>query len=166
LGNYKTYRPMNRIFLAATLSTAIFTSALQAQPFDAKRELEKARKQTLPAAAKSIEENTDAKVLLEVDAKSFGTDPVAWGNLYIIANRIVGAFSEVGRDQMGKDAIEHDIKRVLIARLAEPTQDVVELKMQTLYVNTTASDKAMTVLQNVIVSALEKSLKTGHSPTP
>jgi hypothetical protein len=91
---------------------------------------------------------------------------VAWGNLYIIANRIVGALSEVGRDQMGKDAIDHDIKRVLIAKLAEPTQDVVELKMQTLYVNTSATDKAMTLLQNVIVSALEKSLHTGHTATP
>ena len=157
---------MNRTTLAIALFAAIFTSMLQAQPFDAKRELEKARKQTLPAAAKSIEENTDAKVLLEVDAKTFGNDPVAWGNLSIIANRIVGAFSEVGRDQVGKDAIDHDIKRVLISRLAEPTQDVVELKMQTLYVNTSASDKAMTLLQNVIVSALEKSLHTGHTATP
>ncbi|HEY3897024.1 MAG TPA: hypothetical protein VGM54_00320 [Chthoniobacter sp.] len=157
---------MNRNFLATALLTAFFTSTLLAQPFDAKRELDKARKQTLPAAAKSIEENTDAKLLLEVDAKSFGNDPVAWGNLYIIANRIVGALSEVGRDQMGKDAIDHDIKRVLIAKLAEPTQDVVELKMQTLYVNTSATDKAMTLLQNVIVSALEKSLHTGHTATP
>jgi hypothetical protein len=157
---------MNRNFLATTLLTAIFTGTVLAQPFDAKRELEKARKQTLPAAAKSIEENTDAKVVLEVDAKSLGNDPVAWGNLNIIANRIVGAFSEVGRDQMGKDAIEHDIKRVLIAKLAEPTPDVVEVKLQTLYVNTTASDKAMTLLQNVIVSALEKSLHTGHTATP
>ena len=157
---------MNRTSLAIALFAAILASTLQAVPFDAKRELEKARKQTLPAAAKSIEENTDAKVLLEVDAKTFGNDPVAWSNLSIIANRIVGAFSEVGRDQMGKDAIDHDIKRVLIAKLAEPTQDVVELKMQTLYVNTSASDKAMTLLQNVIVSALEKSLHTGHTATP
>jgi hypothetical protein len=157
---------MNRNLLAATLFTAALTGALHAQNFDARKESEKARKQTLPAAARSIEENTDAKVLLEVDAKSFGNDALAWGNLSIIANRVVGAFSEIGRDQMGKDAIDHDVKRVVIARLAQPTDDVVELRNQTLYVNTSASDKAMTVLQNVIVSALEKSLQTGHTVNP
>jgi len=157
---------MNRNLPATTLAIAFLTVALHAQSVDPKRELEKARKQTLPAAARSIAENTDAKVLLEVDAKSFGNDAGAWSNLSIIANRIVGAFSEVGRDQMGKDAIDHDIKRVVIAKLATPTDDVVELKLQTLYVNTSASDKAMTVLQNVIVSALEKSLQTGHTVTP
>jgi len=157
---------MNRNLLATVLFTAVLAAGLQAQTFDARRELEKARKQTLPAAAKSIEENTDAKVQLEIDAKSFGNDATAWGNVHIIANRIVGAFSEVGRDQMGKDAIEHDVKRVVIARLAEPTDDVVELKHQILYVSTSASDKAMTVLQNVIVSALEKALQTGHTATP
>jgi hypothetical protein len=157
---------MNQSLVASLLFSAVFAAVLEAQTFDPGREWEKARRQLLPAAAKSIEANTDAKVLLEVDAKSFGNDAAAWGNLNIVANRIVAAFSEVGRDQMGKDAIDHDVKRVLIARLAAPAEDLVELKHQTLYVSTTASDKAMTVLQNVIVSALEKALPTGHAPTP
>ena len=81
------------------------------------------------------------KVLLEVDARSFGNDARAWSNLNIIANRIVGAFSEVGQDQMGKDAIDHDVKRVVIAETADGAEDMVELKKQTLYVHTSGSDK-------------------------
>ncbi len=155
---------MTRKLLHVAFFIATSVASLQAQTFDARRELEKARKQTLPTAAKSIEENTDAKLLLEVDAKSFGADARAWSNLNIIANRIVGAFSEVGRDQMGKDAIDHDVKRVVIAKLTDETEDQVELKLQTLYVRTSASDKAMIVLQNVIIAALEKALQTGHPP--
>jgi hypothetical protein len=158
---------MNRHLFAIAFLTAALAAASFAENFDAKRELDRASKQTLPAAAKTIEQNTDAKVHLEIDAKSFGNDAKAWSNLNIIANRIVGAFSEVGQDQVGKDAIEHGIKRVVIARLGDPKEDdVVELKQQTVYVNTTGSDKAMIVLQNVIVTALEKALQTGHTATP
>ena len=157
---------MTRKLLHVAFFIATSVASLQAQSVDVHRELDKAKKQTLPAAAKSIEENTDAKVLLEVDAKSFGADARAWSNLNIIANRIVGAFSDVGRDQMGKDAIDRDVKRVVIARVADGAEDLVELKLQTLYVRTSATDKAMVVLQNVIVAALEKALQTGHPPTP
>jgi len=144
----------------------VATVALQAQNFDVHREVEKANKQTLPAAAKTIEDNTDIKVVLAVDAASFGNDARAWSNLYIIANRIVGAVSEVGRDQVGKDAIERDVKKVVVCKIAATEEDGVEFKDHTVYVRTNASDKAMTVLQNVIIAALEKALHTGHPPIP
>src|SRR5579871_3584340 len=133
---------MTRHLLVTAFLLSAFAPVLPAQNFDAHRELEKASKQTLPAAARSIEENTDAKVLLEIDAHSFASDAQAWSNVAIIANRIVGALSEVGRDQMGKDALERDVKKVVIVRLAGTGEDVVELKNHTVYVRTTASDKA------------------------
>jgi uncharacterized phosphosugar-binding protein len=155
---------MTRHLLATAFLLSVLVPLTRAQIADPQRELEKANKQTLPTAVKAIQENTDVKVTLEVDAASFGTDAHAWGNVYIIANRIVGAVSDVGRDQMGKDALEHDVKKIVILRLAGTGDDVVELKSHTVYVRTTASDKAMTVLQNIIVSALEKALQTGHPP--
>ena len=139
-------------------------AALLAQNFDVHREIEKANKQTLPAAARQIEENTDVKVAIAVDSESFGDDAHAWSNLYIIANRIVGAFSDVGRDQVGKDAIEREVKKVVIIRVASTEEGVVELKNHTVTIRTSASDKAMTVLQNIIIAALEKALNTGHPP--
>jgi hypothetical protein len=155
---------MNRLFSAVALTLGLFAEALHGQSFDLHSEIEKADKQTLAAAAKSIEENTEVKVALTVDAASFGSDPQAWSNLRIIANRIVGALGEVGRDQVGKDAIDRDVKKIVIVKIAANAEDALELKNQTVYVRTSASDKAMTVLQNVIVNALEKALNTGHPP--
>jgi hypothetical protein len=155
---------MKRACLAIAFVLGAFTPVLLAQNFDAHREIEKANKQTLPAARRQIEENTDIKVAITVDAESFGDDPHAWSNLYIIANRIVGAFSEVGRDQVGKDAIEREVKKVVIVRVASIEEGVVELKNHTVYIRTCASDKAMTVLQNIIIASLEKALNTGHPP--
>lgn len=167
----------NRVLAAIAVLIGTAIAGLHAQNIDIRREVDKANKQTLPAAVRLIEENTDIKLTLAIDAESFGNDVHAWSNVYIIANRIVGALSEVGRDQVGKDAIERAIKKVVIVRIAPtlpdtvdpkgnplPAEDSVELKSHTVYVRTTASDKAMTVLQNIIVAALEKALPTGHPP--
>lgn len=157
---------MNRVLalFAFILGGAVSPLHAQNPAFDIHREIEKANKQTFPAAAHQIEENTDVKVTLTVDADSFGTDPHAWSNLYIIANRIVGALSDIGRDQVGKDALERDVKKVVIIRVASIEDATVELKKQTVYLRTCASDKAMTVLQNILINELEKALHTGHPP--
>jgi hypothetical protein len=155
---------MNRVLAAIAFILGASTTALLGQSFDPHREIEKANKQTLPAASRQIEENTDAKIAIAVDTESFGADARAWSNLYIIANRIVGAFSEVGRDQVGKDAIDRDVKKVVIVHVASGEEGVVELKGQTVYIRTSASDKAMTVLQNILIASLEKALNTGHPP--
>ena len=155
---------MNRLFAAIAFIITVGASGLHAQNFDIRRETEKANKQTFPAAVRQIEDNIDIKIALAVDADSFGADAHAWSNLYIIANRIVGAVSEVGRDQVGKDAIERDVKKIVVIKVATPEEEQVELKKHTVYVRTTASDKAMTVLQNIITAALEKALQTGHPP--
>ena len=156
---------MNRVLAAIAVVIGAFAPALLAQNSDLRRETEKANKQTLPAAARQIEENIDVKVAIAVDGESFGDNAHAWSNLYIIANRIVGALSEVGRDQVGKDAIERDVKKIVIVKLAAPAEeDMIELKGSTVFVRTTASDKAMTVLQNILTAALEKALQTGHPP--
>jgi hypothetical protein len=155
---------MNRVLAAVVFVLGLADIESQAQNFDLQREIEKANKQTLAAASKSIEENTEVKVALAVDATSFGNDSHAWSNLRIIANRIVGALGDVGRDQVGKDAIDREVKKIVIVKIATDAEDAVELKNQIVYVRTNASDKAMTVLQNVIVNALEKALNTGHPP--
>jgi hypothetical protein len=158
---------MNRVFAVLAVALCAAASALHAQnKFDPRREIEKANKQTLPAAARQIEENTDVKVAIAVDADSFGADAHAWSNLYIIANRIVGALSDVGRDQVGKDALERDVKKIVIEHVASIEDAVIEFKKQTVYIRTCASDKAMTVLQNILTAALEKQLQTGHAPNP
>ena len=157
---------MNWNIVATAFVSSALGLSLYGGDFDLHREVEKANKQTLPFTAKLIEGSTDAKLTIEVDAESFGTDEKAWGNLYIIANRIAGAFSEVGRDQVGKDAIERDVKRVVIVKLPEGREDAVELKDHTVFVRSNASDQAMIVLQNIIIAALEKALQTGHPPTP
>jgi hypothetical protein len=155
---------MNRVFVLFAVILGSVAGTLRAQTFDIHRETEKANKQTLPAAARQIEENTDVKVILAVDAESFGTEAHAWSNLYIIANRIVGALSDIGRDQVGKDALEREVKKVLIIRVASTEEATVELKKGTVYIRTCASDKAMTVLQNILTTELEKALQTGHPP--
>jgi hypothetical protein len=99
-------------------------------------------------------------VTIEVDAVSFGDDEKAWANLNLIANRLAGALGEVGKDQVGKDAIAKNIQKAVIAKLgAEAKEDTAELKDGTLTIRTTASDNAMPLLQNVIVAALEKALR-------
>ena len=71
----------------------------------------------------------------------------------------------MGRDQVGKDAIERDVKKIVIVKLADPGGGRhIELKGATVFVRTTASDKAMTVLQNILTAVLEKALQTGHPP--
>lgn len=155
---------MKRACLAFTFLLGAFVSGLPAQNFDIHREVDKANKQTLPAAVRQIEENADVRVAITVDAESFGTDAHAWSNLSIIANRIVGAFSEVGRDQVGKDAIDREVRKVVIVHVASIEEGVVELKSHTVYIRTSASDKAMTALQNIIAAGLEKALNTGHPP--
>ena len=154
---------MKRVLTALAFIIGV-TATLHAQKFDIHREVEKANKLTLPAAVRQIEENTDVKVALAVDADSFGDNLHAWSNLYIIANRIVGALSDVGRDQVGKDALERDVKKIVVVRVASTEDAVVEFKGHTVYVRTCASDKAMTVLQNILTAALEKALHTGHPP--
>lgn len=132
-------------------------------------EIEKARKETFPRASRAIEEATDAKITLEVDAASFGTDEKAWSNLYIVANRVVGALSEIGKDQVGKDAIAGNLKKVVIVKPgAGATEDSIELKDGTLTVKTSATDLAMSLLQGIITRGLEKAfnLATTVEKTP
>lgn len=147
-------------FLPAVLVSLLLAVAnTPAQSPETRREIEKAGKETLPRAARAIEESVDAKVALEVDAASFGEDQKAWSNLYIVANRIVGALGEVGKDQMGKDAIAKNVKKIVIVKLgANAGEDGVELKDGTMTVKTAATDDAVALLQGVITKALEKTL--------
>jgi hypothetical protein len=149
---------ISRLLSAAFIGLALLLhSSATAQSFDPQRELEKARKETFPRSAKAIEEATDVKLTLEVDAASFGSDEKAWSNLYIVANRVVGALSEVGKDQVGKDAIAANIKRVVITKPAAGVlEDSIELKDGTLTVKSSATDLAVSLLQGIITRSLEK----------
>lgn len=153
-------RPLFAAFLTALLACA------HAETPNTRREIEKAAKETFPRAVRAIEENIDAKVSFEVDAASFGDDEKAWSNLHIIANRVIGALSEVGKDQMGKDAIAASIRKVAIIKLDPGTaEDSIELKDGILTVRTSATDPAMALLQGIITRSLEKTLPgAGTSP--
>ena len=148
---------ISRLFAAAFIALVLASEFALAQSFDPQRELEKARKETFPRSARAIEEATDVKLTFEVDAASFGSDEKAWSNLYIVANRVVGALSEVGKDQVGKDAIAAHIKKVLITRPAAGViEDSIDLKDGTLTVKTSATDLAVSLLQGIITRSLEK----------
>lgn len=148
-----------RLLPAVLLSVAFAMQNAIAQNPATQREIEKAGRETLPRAAKAIEESIDAKIALEVDTASFGDDVKAWSNLAIVANRIVAALGEVGKDQMGKDAIAKNVRKIVISRrTAGAGEDHVELKEGTMTIRTSASDDAVSVLQGVIKEALEKAL--------
>jgi hypothetical protein len=148
-----------RLLSAIVWGLFVVAADAWAQSPDTRREIQKAAEETFPRAARNIEENIDVKVVLEVDAASFGDDRKAWSNLSIVANRIVGALGEIGKDQAGKDAIARAVKKVIIVKLGpEAKEDAAELKDGTLLVKTTASDDAMALLQGVIVATLEKGL--------
>lgn len=146
-----------RLLPAAFLGALLLCA--HAENPNTRREIDKAAKETFPRAVRSIEENVDAKVTLGVDVASFGDDEKAWSNLYIVANRIVGALGEVGKDQVGKDAIAKNVQKILIVKLdTEAKEDFIELKDGTLTIKTAATDAAMALLQGVITRSLEKTL--------
>jgi hypothetical protein len=148
----------NPRLLAAAFLSSLLVCAHAENP-NTRRELEKAAKETFPRAVRAIEENVDVKVAFEVDATSFGDDEKAWSNLYIVANRVIGALSEVGKDQVGKDAIAKSIQKVAIVKLGPGAkEDFIELKGGTLTVRTVGSDPAMALLQGIITRSLEKIL--------
>jgi hypothetical protein len=152
-----------RLLPVALLSSLL--ACAHAENPNTQREIEKAAKETFPRASRAIEENVDAKVALGVDAASFGDDEKAWSNLYIIANRIVGALGEVGKDQVGKDAIAKGIQKVVIVKIGtDAKEDSIDLKDGTLTVKTTGTDPAMALLQGIITRSLEKTL-LGIAPT-
>jgi hypothetical protein len=149
---------MNPRPLLAAFLTSLLASTYAETP-NTRREIEKAAKETFPRAVRSIEENVDAKVSFEVDTASFGDDEKAWSNLYIIANRITGALGEVGKDQVGKDAIAKRIQKIVIIKLPDITAaDSIDLRDGTLTVKSTGTDPAMALLQGIITRSLEKTL--------
>ena len=65
----------------------------------------------------SMEINGKPRLACMTRMNSFGDDEKAWSNLYIVANRIIGALGEVGKDQVGKDAIAKNVQKILIVKL-------------------------------------------------
>jgi hypothetical protein len=150
---------MNPRPIIAAFLTSLLASATDAETPNTRREIEKAAKETFPRAVRSIEQNVDAKVSFEVDTASFGDDEKAWSNLYIIANRVIGALGEVGKDQVGKDAIARSIQKILIVKLPDANAtDSIDLHNGTLTVKSTGTDPAMALLQGIITRSLEKTL--------
>lgn len=150
---------MNPRPIIAAFLTSLLACATHAETPDTRRAIEKATKETFPRAVRAIEENVDAKVSFEVDAASFGDDEKAWSNLYIIANRVIGALGEVGKDQVGKDAIAKSIQKIVIVKLPDAgATDSIDLNNGTLTVKSTGTDPAMALLQGIITRSLEKTL--------
>ena len=148
-----------RFLLPALFSVVLIVGNAVAQSANVQRLMEKSGKETLPAGTKKIQEETGAKVALEVNTASYGDDEKAWVNLPIIVNRIVAAILDVGRDQVGKDAIAKSIQKVVIVKSGgEAKDDAAELKDGTLTVKTAANDQSGTSLQDVIARVLEKAL--------
>ena len=151
-------------FLAGGLLAAAPDALAQDSP-DLQRAIDKATREILPSGTRRVEEETDAKVAFEIDSASYGQDAKAWGNLNITVHRIVSALLEIGKDQVGKDALAKMIRKVAIYRTSPDTpEDTAELKDGTLFVRTTGSDQTGTTLQGVVKAALEKALGLPTTP--
>jgi hypothetical protein len=145
--------------LIFSLSLVLSLVNTQAQSLNTKRAIEVANKETLPEAIKKIETASGAKLLMEVDAKSFGDDEKAWANLYLVVNRTVGAIEDVAKDKIGQDAVKKGLKKIVITkRSTEAKEDSAELKECTLTINTLSNDESGYHLQGILQKYLESKL--------
>jgi hypothetical protein len=145
--------------LALTLVLfGVFCQVVHAQSLTTRRHIETATKETIPDAVKRIEEAVGVKVELTLANESLGDDEKAWNNFYLVCNRLVDAIAEVGKDQLGKDAIKAGVKKIAISKSTGDTADEVTVKEGTLTVKTAFTDDSIYTLQGLIQSTLEKSL--------
>jgi len=146
--------------LPQTFALLILTSAISfGQGLAARRELEKANKEILPQAVKTIEAKTGAKVTMELDPASFAeADQDTWSGLNYACERIAGALSAVGKDQLGEDAVTKGVKKIVLARAAKDAKNEVTLKEGTLTVKTNFTGPELAPLQSLVQKELEKAL--------
>ncbi len=146
--------------LSTTFALLLLTATLSpAQNLAARREMEKANKETLPQAVKLIETKTAAKVTMELDPASFGeADQDTWSSLNYACERIAAAMATVGKDQLGKDALAKGVKKIVLVRAAKDGKNEITIKEGTLTVKTNFTGPELAPLQSAIEKELEKAL--------
>ena len=151
---------MKRLTLLSTSALLILTAPLaSAQNLAARREMEKANKETIPQAVKQIEAKSGAKVTLELDPVSFAeADADTWSGLNYACERITAALAAVAKDQLGKDALAKGVKKIVLVRASKEAKNKVAIKEGTLTVKTNFTGPELAPLQGAIQKELEKAL--------
>jgi hypothetical protein len=125
-----------------------------------KRLIKEAKDSWLPAEQKEIGEIAGGTVTLDINWASFESDEVALKNLHHLGVRkITNALRAVCTDDLGKEAVREQIKRIVVNNLTTPADATVTLENGAVTLSCTfrkGSDGCLTDLQ--ISRALERAL--------
>lgn len=86
------------------------------------------KEEWVPAAQKELRELTSGQQVYEVDWTTFSSDADALQNLQNQGlRRINGAFRNICRDDLGKEAVNEQIKKIVVRNVATPAEKSVSL---------------------------------------
>jgi len=86
------------------------------------------KEEWVPAAQKELRELTSGQQVYEVDWTTFSSDADALQNLQNQGlRRINGAFRNICRDDLGKEAVNEQIKKIVVRNVATPSEKSVSL---------------------------------------
>lgn len=93
-----------------------------------KRLIKQGQEEWVPAAQKELRELTGGEQVYEVDWNTFSSDADALQNVQNQGlRRINGAFRNICRDDLGKEAVNEQITKVVLRNLATPSEKGVSL---------------------------------------
>ena len=94
-----------------------------------KRLIKKGQEEWVPEANKELQEVTQGQQVYEVDWATFESDAEALNNLQNQAlRRITAGFRVVCIDDLGKEAVQESIKKVLVKNVATPGDKSILVK--------------------------------------
>ena len=94
-----------------------------------KRLIKKGQEEWIPEANKELQEVTKGSQVYEVDWSTFETDEGALKNLQNQGlHRITAAFRVVCIDDLGKEAVQEQVKKVIVKNTEKPADKSVTVK--------------------------------------
>ena len=125
-----------------------------------KRLIKEAKDSWLPAEQKEIGEIAGTTVVLDINWASFESDEAALKNLqHLGVRKITNALRLVCTDELGKEAVRDQVKRIVVNNLTTPADATVMLENGAVTLSCTfrkGSDGCLSDLQ--IARALERAL--------
>jgi hypothetical protein len=94
-----------------------------------KRLIKQGREEWIPEAQKELQAVTAGSQIYEVDWDSFESDADGLNNVQNQAlRRITAAFRVICRDELGKEASQEAIKKILVRNVASPSEKSIVVK--------------------------------------
>jgi hypothetical protein len=88
-----------------------------------KRLIKLGREEWVPAAQKELQEVTGCQPVYDVDWDSFSSDETALNNVQNQGmRRITSAFRVICSDELGKEAVAEQVKRVVLRNVDDPSK--------------------------------------------